>query len=255
MFAEIENDALKGLPFVLVSLRDSSKQPPVHRPQGFLYHQILWVTEGICTYRVGEETLVLSEGEGIYMRPHVPHSYEGKNLSTAWCTFTLSENFLDFLGIGDYLYFRVPPSLDRETEQLLRFALGDSTVLSRSAAGYSYVTDFFSKVLGEEESLSSKLRRILEKRYSEPLTLFDLAEDLRIDKYELCRRYRQEQGVTVMEELHRIRIQKAKQFLKYNAASVEEIGRLCGFESPSYFAMRFRRTVGCTPTEYRKRSL
>ena len=252
MFAEIETNAAQKLPFVLMTLRNSGAQPPVDRPRGLNHHQILWVTKGICTYRVDGKTFVLSEGEGIYMRPHVPHRYEGTDLSTAWCTFAVADAVLDFLGVGDYLHFQAPASLNRDTEDLLRLSLGDSTVLDRSAAGYRYVTDFFTKVLEKEESFSSRVARILERRYSEPLTLTDIADEMRTDKYTLCRLYKQEAGITVMEELMRIRIEKAKLFLTYNTVSVGEIGNLCGFESPSYFGKCFRQSVGCTPVEYRR---
>ncbi|MBR2353345.1 MAG: AraC family transcriptional regulator [Clostridia bacterium] len=255
MFAEIETNAAEKLPFVLMTLRNSSAQPPVDRPHGLSQHQILWVTKGTCTYRVDGKTFVLSEGEGIYMRPHVPHRYEGTDLSTAWCTFAVTDAMLDFLGVGDYLHFQAPASLNRDTEELLRLSLGDSTVLDRSTAGYTFVIDFFSAILGKEESFSSQVKRILTKCYAEPLTLTDIAEEVRTDKYTLCRLYKQEAGITVMGELMRIRVEKAKQFLKYNTASVGEIGNLCGFESPSYFGKCFRRQVGCSPTEYRKRHI
>ncbi len=252
MFAEINKKAAFSLPFALLTLSVGREQESIHRPEGHEQHQILWVTEGSCTYRVGNELLFLSKGEGVYMRPHVPHAYEGRNLSTAWCTFSTGAELPNFLGLKDYLRFQAPPSLDRETDQLLRFCLGDSTVLSRSAAGYSYIIDFFSKVLGEAESFSSRVLHLLEQRYAEPLTLSDLAEELQTDKYTLCRRYKSEQGATVMEDLTKIRIEKAKQLLKYQSGTVGAIGRACGFDSPSYFGKRFREAEGCTPEEYRR---
>ena len=72
--------------------------------------------------------------------------------------------------------------------------------------------------------------------------------------FAFCRYYVRERGVTVMEDLFRIRIAKAKRLLRYSDESVESVGRACGFESPSYFSKRIRKAVGCTPVEYRKRS-
>lgn len=253
MFAEINPQASALLPFALMTLCKGRAQESIFRRHGYEYHQILWVTKGQCTYQLMGETFTLTAGEGIYMRPHIPHRYDGEDLSTAWCTFTVSEGLLDFLGIGDYLHFKVPASMDQETDQLLRFALGDSTVLSRSAAGYAYVINFFSKILGKEESFCTRVLHLLEMRYADPLTLSEIAEELQVNKYTLCRRYKQEQGTTVIEDLTRIRIEKAKQMLRYNVSTVKEIGELCGFESPSYFGKQFRERVGCTPAEYRRK--
>lgn len=252
MFAEIKRDADAFFPFVLTTVGETEHQTPMSRPDGFNSHHFLWLKTGKGTFRFGEDRFELSAGEGVFIRAGVPHSYEGKSFSTAWCTFLMSDAMLDHLGVGDYMRFRVPADLDREHGQLYRFAIGESTILSRSAAGYTFVMELFNEILTPTEQLSLRVNRLLERRYAEPLTLDLIAEEVGVDRFTLCRAYKRERGVTVMEELTRVRIAKAKRFLKYSAASVESIGRMCGFESPSYFGKRFREAVGCTPAEYRK---
>jgi len=252
MFAEIHKNRNSELPFVLTTLGESPRQTPVHRPAGFHHHQFIWVKDGSGIFEVGGDRFELSVGEGVFTRAGVPHSYEGKPFHTAWCTFTLPDKTLDFLGVGDYLRFTVPPNLEHETAQLLAHANGKSTLLSRSAAGYTYVMELFSTILSSADTLSVRVLRLLEQRYSEPLTLYDIADEMGVDRFSLCRIYKNERGVTVMEDLNRIRIAKAKRFLKYGTDPIEKVGRMCGFESPSYFGKRFRETVGRTPAEYRR---
>ena len=252
MFAEIYKNRDIALPFVLTTLGESIKQNPVYRPEGFGHHQFIWVKEGGGFFEVAGEHFVLSAGEGVFMRAHVPHSYEGKPFHTAWCTFTMSPKTLDYLGVGDCLRFTVPHYLDRETAHLMAHANGKSTLLSRSAAGYTYVTELFSTILSSSDALSTRVMRMLEQRYAEPLTLYDIADEFSIDRFALCRTYKSERGVTVMDDLNRIRIAKAKRFLKYGTDPIEKVGRMCGFDSPSYFGKRFREAVGQTPAEYRK---
>ena len=49
-----------------------------------------------------------------------------------------------------------------------------------------------------------------------------------------------------------IRISRAKIMLvQYPERKVAEIARRCGFESPSYFGMLFKRETGKTPDQYR----
>ena len=55
----------------------------------------------------------------------------------------------------------------------------------------------------------------------------------------------------VMNALNQIRVQKAKRFLRYTASQISQIGRMCGFESASYFAKEFRKRTGVSPSEYR----
>ena len=252
-FVEIEKEKLLLLPVVLNSLGIHRKQSPVRRPEGFGYHQFLWVVSGSCTFRIGGESFILTEGEGIFTKKDVPHSYSGEELYTSWFSFLMADSVFEHFAIGDYLRFTVPSFLERETEQLLGFACGDSTPAGRSAAAYSYIVELFSAIRSEKERLSDKLRRRLEQAYAEPLSLLDLADSFGTDRFLLCRIYKKERGVTIMEDLTHIRIKKAKQFLKYGVAPIGEIGKLCGFESPGYFGKRFREEVGCTPTEYRIR--
>ena len=255
IFAEIDKKPFSGLPFLVDTLCDYHKQVDINRPDGFDHHHILWVRSGCGHYRVRDDAFLLSEGEGVFMRAGVPHSYGGNDLYTAWCTFTLPTDAFDHMGLGDYLKFKVPSTLNGEIEQLVRFANGNSNVFTRSAAGYSFVIELLTSVMLTKEGLAARIDRVLRQRYAEPLTLVDISDAVGADRFSICRIYKRERGVTVMEELKRIRIKKAKQLLKYNVASVEETGRLCGFESPSYFVKRFRETVGCTPLDYRRKHI
>lgn len=254
MFVEIHKSAFESLPFVLVSIGECLHQGNTERPQGFTYHQFIWVAEGSGTFRMRDEVFHLEAGEGMFMRAEVPHSYygdEGEPFHTVWCTFTLSEQALDYLGVGEYLHFSVPSYLERETEQLLNIA-GKGTPATRSAAGYAYVVELFSDLLSSKETVSAQVLRYLEQNYATPLTLLNISEELGTDRFALCRAYKRERGVTVMEDLNRIRIAKAKRFLRHSSDSVSEIGKQCGFESPSYFGKCFKDATGITPTDYRR---
>lgn len=254
MFAEIHKSAFENLPFVLVSVAECQKQGYIDRPEGFLYHQFIWIAEGSGTFRMRNEFFHLEEGEGMFMRAGVPHCYYGDEdepFHTVWCTFALSDQALDYLGVGEYLRFSVPQYLERETEQLLNVAQ-KGTPATRSAAGYSFVVELFNDLLSEKETLSERVLRFLEQNYFSPLTLLDISEKFDVDRFLLCRIYKKERGVTVMDDLNRIRIAKAKRFLRYSSDSIADIGKQCGFESPSYFGKCFKESIGITPTEYRK---
>lgn len=254
MFAEIDVELSTALPFVLHTVGCFERQPPVTRPQGFEAHEFLWVREGRGSFFVRGETFTLEKGEGVFFRKDVPRSYEGKDFSTSWCTFFMSDEALDYLGVTDWMRYTVPPHLDRELDTLHAFANGSSTVLSRSAAGYQFVTDLFGTILASKDSVATRILRFLEHRYGDPLTLDEIAAEAGMDRFAFCRYYTQARGVSVMEDLFRIRIAKSKRLLKYSTDTVESVGKMCGFDSPSYFGKRFREAVGCTPAEYRRRA-
>lgn len=251
-FVEIHKELYSVLPFMLTSV-GHRKQEKVNRRVGFDSHHFLWILKGSGKFRIQDECFTLKSGEGIFMRENIPHSYEGNDFYTAYITFTMSKKMLDYLGVGEWFRFDVPNFLDRDFEQLCRFVMGNSTILSRSSAGYPLVMDLFSSVLAKKDTPVMQIQQLLEHRYHEALTLDEIASVVNMDRFSLCRYYMAERGITVMDELLRIRIEKAKRFLKYNNDPIQKVGKMCGFESPSYFGKRFREMVGCTPLEYRKR--
>lgn len=251
MFVEISTNLKDSLPIVLLTVGHTANQPKTDRPIGMSCCQILWCTDGNGIYEVGGKTFPLEKGKGVFTRNAVPHRYEGVNLSTSWVTFLIDPGFLDYFKVGDYLYFDSPQFLEEERISLDRQCRGYSTPVSRSALVYAFICEFFTAVMSSQECVEDKVRRYLENHYSEPITLDMIAEHVGMNRFSLCHYFSESCGVSVMTELTRIRIEKAKGLLRYSDYQIEVIGKACGFESQSYFSKRFREYCECSPSEYR----
>ena len=68
-----------------------------------------------------------------------------------------------------------------------------------------------------------------------------------------ARRFRAATGDQPMDYVQATRIEEAKQLLEANYANVEEIGRLVGYEDPTFFRRLFKRKAGLTPAAYRRK--
>ncbi len=256
MFGEIHRNALSVLPFAVSTAGASPRQEPVHRPEGLPVHEFIWVGGGSGLFTAGKESRTLTAGEGVFLRRSTPHSYEGEALSTLWYTFSGAEGLLDYLGVGDYRFFRVPDFLPRAfAEFYCNIAGRGSNLLRRSALGYAFTVDLLDAVCTPEKETAFRVRRYLENHYSDPLTLDDIAREAGMGRYAFCRYYHAARGKSVMDELRAIRLEKAKMHLRYSTEPIARIGALCGFESPSYFIRCFREEIGCTPLAYRKKHL
>lgn len=253
MFAEIDKNAFRTMPFVLNTVGSFEKQPPISLPVGSAYHEFLWVTGGCGMFTVRDEKLRLEAGHGIFLRAGVPHTYSGSPFSTAWCTFIGGDGLLDYAGVREFYTFAVPSFLPEEAEALLRFAAGESNVISRAAAVFHLVTELLLATAAQDTSLSARVRSYLERHYADPVTLDDVAAAVGTDRFSLCHIYQREKDTSVMEDLYRIRIEKAKRFLRFSPDPIAKVGRMCGFSDASYFTYRFRLACGCTPKEYRSK--
>jgi AraC-like DNA-binding protein len=256
MFAEINKNAENQLPFVSYTAGASVDQKNIYRPAGLNAHEFIWVTSGHGLFTVNGEERRLGAGEGVFIRRDIPHQYEGTGYTTLWFTFLGCDSMLDFLHIDSHLFFAVPPSLPPSFAELYcALQSADSTLLMRSALGYRFAVELLDELCAPRTDKAYLIRQYLEKHYSEPLTLDIIAAEVGMDRYSLCRFYRESRGRSVMDELRRIRLKKAKRMLRYSDDSVERIGMVCGFDTPSYFIKRFREEVGCTPLAYRKDKL
>ena len=88
--------------------------------------------------------------------------------------------------------------------------------------------------------------------YKENITLDQLAELAYVNKYYLAHTFKKQKGISPINYLLEKRIEEAKYLLRTTNLSVNEIGRIVGFSSQSYFAQSFKRALGKTPLEFRK---
>jgi transcriptional regulator GlxA family with amidase domain len=84
------------------------------------------------------------------------------------------------------------------------------------------------------------------------LTLADIAERGSMSTRSLSRHFRRQTGTTPLQWLNRQRVRRAQQLLQETDHSVEQIGELVGFTSPTAFRGCFRQIVGVSPRDYRR---
>lgn len=67
------------------------------------------------------------------------------------------------------------------------------------------------------------------------------------------RRFRRATGMNPIEYVQTLRLEEAKQWLEMDDTPVESVAAAVGYEDVSFFNRLFRRKVGLTPAQYRKR--
>jgi two-component system, response regulator YesN len=63
--------------------------------------------------------------------------------------------------------------------------------------------------------------------------------------------FKQEMGVTLIEYITKIRVEKASELLKNTDIMVFEIAKMVGFENPHYFSTVYKKYTGVRPNESR----
>lgn len=128
----------------------------------------------------------------------------------------------------EVLYARIGPALER----LLKFV---------------ELTPLDSQV-----SIVKRACTIMDTRYAEKLTVSDIAKEVYVSPYYLCRLFRKVLSESVMEHLTRIRIDHAKRLLECTSLRMDEIARRVGLNDSAHFCKVFKRTTGMSPAHYRR---
>lgn len=93
----------------------------------------------------------------------------------------------------------------------------------------------------------------MEKHYTEPISLQQLADIIPCNSQYLCRFFKEIAGVTPIQYLISYRLERACLLLGDTTKTIMEIALDCGFENISYFIRKFKAEKGCTPKAYRKK--
>jgi AraC family transcriptional regulator len=86
----------------------------------------------------------------------------------------------------------------------------------------------------------------------EPLTVDDLARAALFSKFHFSRVFQRETGVSPGRFLSAMRLQQAKRLLVSTSLNVADISVRVGYSSVGTFSSRFSRSVGMSPTAYRR---
>ncbi|MEK3730194.1 MULTISPECIES: helix-turn-helix transcriptional regulator [unclassified Lysinibacillus] len=91
----------------------------------------------------------------------------------------------------------------------------------------------------------------IEEHYDEQLTVRDVAKYISFSPTHFSRLFKKETGRNFVDYVAFTRIIKSLPFLRKYDYTVEKISSTCGFNTPNYYSLTFKKYVGISPTDYR----
>ena len=98
----------------------------------------------------------------------------------------------------------------------------------------------------------SRSVRYLLKHYQEPIGVNDLAKAAGMSIRGFHQAFLEHIGWPPGHELHRIRIEHAKQLLASSSEKAQAIAAMCGYRNVNTFLIAFRKDTGISPRQYRR---
>ncbi|MBW7474754.1 response regulator [Paenibacillus oenotherae] len=132
---------------------------------------------------------------------------------------------------------------------------GMAAAEDEDALNRSYVASALHRIREEREqqtlSVLDRAKAFIEERFTEDLSLEEVADYVHLNPYYLSKILKQQFGETFIDLLTRLRIDKAKGLIASKSLSLKEICFEVGYKDPNYFSRVFKRVTGITPSEYR----
>ncbi len=98
-----------------------------------------------------------------------------------------------------------------------------------------------------------QLREYLDENFYKDISLENLELLFNVNRYRICREFREHFLLPPLQYLHNARIAKAKSLLTETSLKVHEISFQIGYENTNQFIHHFKKITGWTPAAYRER--
>ncbi len=123
-------------------------------------------------------------------------------------------------------------------------------ILSHFYALFALLTDKNRELKIPDASYTDYAIRYFENNYMNEIYISDLSKTLGIESSYFSKLFKDSTALSPIEYLTRVRIDKAKQLLKFPPYSIKSIAQAVGFSDPLYFSKKFKQYTGMSPSEF-----
>lgn len=111
-----------------------------------------------------------------------------------------------------------------------------------------------SQISGKNSSLQlQNAIAYVEKNYSNNFKIVDLANECHMSETHFRRIFQEKMNMTPIEYVNFVRVRKACELIDKTDISMEDVAEKVGFATPSTFNRNFRRIIGTSPYQWKKR--
>ncbi len=99
----------------------------------------------------------------------------------------------------------------------------------------------------------SEAMRFITENLNKPIMIPDVVAQVPLSERSLERRYKKVRGITISQDITRLRLARVKRMLAETDLPIKTIALRCGFSSQPSFCRLFQRVEGISASEYRQR--
>lgn len=112
--------------------------------------------------------------------------------------------------------------------------------------------DHAERLAHEDHSWLDIVIAHIHEKVTHSFTREQLAREVNVSPEHFSREFKKYTGLTFVEYVTRLRIRIAQEQLLFANPTLQELAQLTGYRDTFYLSRKFKQTVGCAPTLYRK---
>ncbi len=225
-------------------------------------YSLEYIIDGEGTLNINGKTYHPKSGEIFFLSKHSKHEYFSQKENPWHKIYILFNGFLADELVRGYIpensyVFTVP-----ETEDIFKEIY---KIASEKGENYREkhdiiipkIVEIFLKIknsgTSEATDLAHKIKKSLDMNLQKSYTLKELASELNYTDNHLINIFRERFGETPYQYYSKNKIRLAGEYLVSTQLSIGEIAEMLCYTDPQYFSACFKKNMGVTPCEYRKR--
>ena len=235
------------------------------RKNGINEYILLYCLAGEGWIKINGKTIQLTPNTGFIIPENTGHKY-GSSLKDAWSIY-----WVHFTGkYATTFYNRFSTTTDTAIKiafdesritllyEILKLLESDYTDEKTELTHFKLISFLssicYSNALNNtvDDTISHSIE-FMKVHLNEILTIVVLAKQACYSISRYSELFKQKTGYSPIQFLIRLKIQKSCEYLYFTNLAIKEICNEVGFDDPYYFSRMFKKQIGVSPSEYRKK--
>jgi len=250
------------------------------------FWELVYVDKGQIIAYADDRVFPLKQGQVVFHKPNEWHNINADGVVAAnvsivsfVCNSKAMEGFENLVYNINFHQKELLSKIVKESEDVFANPLNDpytSEMIKNKDSQIGaeqlikmYLTEFLISVLRtknvyEKNSSLSLIRyktnnettdtiiEYLSRNLENKITFTDVAKHLHLSKTTIKTVFAQNTGMGVMKYYNKLKIEKAKMYIREENYNISQIANILGYDSIHYFSKQFKAHVNLSPTQYAK---